>query len=272
MIVLAISVSMVLGFVLYFFVWRLMNQLAIQNVELVELNNLKNKFLGIAAHDLRNPLGVLKGYLSLILKGTIGKITDQQKDVLERMNQRSESMLALINDLLDISAIESGKMDLEKDRVNLASFLEEIRESNQLLAKPKSINLKLTLEPDLPDITIDRNRISQVMNNLISNGIKYSNQNTEILLSARSENKNIIISVADQGMGIPEDELFKLFADFSKTSVKPTAGEKSTGLGLAIVKRMVEAHGGHVWIDSSIGKGSTFSFSLPSNIKGNETD
>ena len=132
-----------------------------------------------------------------------------------------------------------------------------------LLAKGKSINLKLNLESNLPEISLDRNRISQVINNLITNAIKFSYPETEIALSAVRRGGEVIISVADQGQGIPPDEIPKLFADFTKTSVRPTGGEKSTGLGLAIAKRMVEAHKGRIWVESQVGKGSTFSFTLP---------
>ena len=142
-------------------------------------------------------------------------------------------------------------------------FLQEIWESNQLLAKTKSIDLKLTLKEPMPSVSFDAERISQVVTNLVSNAIKYSHPETTVTLSATTSGSRLQISVTDQGQGIPEDELPNLFKDFGRTSVKPTGGERSIGLGLAIVRRLVEAHGGRVWVRSEVGQGSTFCFSLP---------
>lgn len=231
--------------------------------QLSELNDIKNKFLGIAAHDLRNPISVIKGYLKLFMGGIVGDVAPKQQEIFVRMDRTCETMLALINDLLDVSAIEAGKLDLELNKVNLHDYLHDNHESNRLLAEAKSISLKLQIEPDLPEINIDEDRINQVINNLITNAIKFSYPDTEITLKAERNNNTIEISVADQGQGIPREEIPKVFAEFGRLSVRPTAGEKSTGLGLAIVKRMVEAHKGKIWVKSEQGKGSTFTFSLP---------
>ncbi len=119
------------------------------------------------------------------------------------------------------------------------------------------------IEGNLPQVRMDPERISQVVNNLISNAIKFSNPDTTITLGAKSVGGSVEVYVADQGLGIPQDEVDKVFAEFGKTSVRPTAGEPSTGLGLAIVKRMVETHGGRIWVESQEGRGSVFTFSLP---------
>jgi signal transduction histidine kinase len=230
---------------------------------LVELDEVKNRFLGIAAHDLRSPISVVKSYAILFLKGYVGPITDQQREILQKMDTVSEKMLALINDLLDVSAIEAGQLKLEMRQVDLATYLQECYAENILLAQAKSIELALELEPNLPQASLDPQRISQVINNLITNAIKFSYSNTTITLRAGAVDGQIRISVRDQGQGIPAEEMGKMFTDFGRTTVRPTAGEKSTGLGLAIVKRIVEAHGGRVWVDSQVGVGSTFTFSLP---------
>ena len=261
--ILAAAVSLVLAFVLYFFVWRLMNRLSAQYSELVELDALKSKFLGVAAHDLRSPLSVLKGYISLLRGGVLGDTSDQVQDVFDRMDKSTESMLALVSDLLDITTIESGKLDLRKERVEMDGFLREIHASAVLLAREKSIEIELILDEGLPEIALDRNRVSQVIMNLVTNAIKFSHSDTTVVLKAEREADGVRISVADRGQGIPPEEIAQLFVDFSRTSTKPTAGEKSTGLGLAIVKRIVEAHGGRAWVESLLGKGSTFSFRLP---------
>ncbi|MCX8037086.1 MAG: GAF domain-containing sensor histidine kinase [Candidatus Sumerlaeia bacterium] len=231
--------------------------------QLVELNDLKNKFLGIAAHDLRNPIAVIKSNAALLLGNYLGPLSDRHRKVLETINRTCQTMLALIDDLLDISAIESGRLELNCRETDLAEFLRECYESNRILGQSKNIELHLVLEPNLPRVCMDPNRIAQVVNNLITNAFKFSHPQTAVTLRARTCNGEVEISVADQGQGIPPEDLPKMFQHFSRTSVRPTAGEKSTGLGLAIVKRMVEAHGGRVWVESCVGLGSTFFFTLP---------
>ena len=231
--------------------------------QLLELNELKNKFLGMAAHDLRNPLSTLKGFLALFLTDVLGEITADQREVLNEMNQASDIMLGLINDLLDVTAIETGNLQLKRKPTNIPQFLRAIQASFRVHAKAKSIEIKLDLPVSLPVLHIDQARIKQVLTNLITNAVKYSYSHTFILLRVKVFEKEVWIAVKDQGQGIPVEEMKYLFKDFSRTSVKPTAGEKSIGLGLAITRRIVEAHGGIIWVDSEIGKGSTFTFSLP---------
>jgi hypothetical protein len=235
--------------------------------QLVELNQLKSKFLGIAAHDLRSPIAIVESYVQLFLGDYLGEVPDAQRDILQRMDKSCQTMLSLIDDLLDVTAIEAGRLELETREVDLAAFLQECHATHAMLAKAKSIELALDLEPDLPGVVMDPDRINQVLNNLITNAIKYSFPNTVITLRARAMGCEAAIAVQDQGQGIPESELPKMFTDFGRTSVRPTGGEKSIGLGLAIVKRMVEAHGGRICVESQVGVGSTFTFTLPLSKK-----
>jgi signal transduction histidine kinase len=223
---------------------------------LIELNELKNKFLGIAAHDLRNPIGAIHGYLIL------GEVPESQREIIERMDKICETMLDLVNNLLDVSAIESGQLQLKPLEMDLAEYLRESHEFNSLLAKAKSIEMKLELEPVLPKVVMDPNRINQVINNLVTNAIKFSHPKTAVTMRARVIGNEVEISVSDEGQGIPRAEISKIFTDFGRTTVRPTAGEKSVGLGLAIVKRIVDAHGGRIWVESEAGVGSTFTFTL----------
>jgi signal transduction histidine kinase len=231
--------------------------------QLVELNQLKNKFLGIAAHDLRSPISIVKSFAQLFLTGYLGEVSASQRDILERMDRSCETMLGLINDLLDVTAIEAGQLDLDLREVDLASYLRECQTTNAVLAKSKSIELALDLEPNLPHMMMDADRINQALNNLITNACKYSFPNTVVTLRAWVMDDDVAIAVQDQGQGIPKADLPKMFTEFGRTSVRPTGGEKSIGLGLAIVKRMVEAHGGRIWVESQVGVGSTFTFTLP---------
>jgi signal transduction histidine kinase len=228
-----------------------------------ELHQLKNKFLGMAAHDLRSPLTVMKGYLDLFLGGNLEAITDSQRAVMQRMFEASVTMLAFINELLNGNAIEAGCLELKLQKVDLAAFLRKCQESNSPLGKARSVSLDLDHESNLPEVKMDAHRVSQVLNNMITNAINYSNPNSRIRIHAQRAGQEVEISVSDQGQGIPEGELHKLFTDFGRTSARPTAGEKGAGLGLAIVKRMVEIHGGRVWAESKVGAGSKFTFTLP---------
>lgn len=231
--------------------------------QLLELNEIKNRFLGIAAHDLRNPIGVIKGYARLMLDGVLGEIGDQQGEFLQSIDQQCRKMLRLINDFLDVSAIEAGKLELRLQPVGLAEFLRETTASNQPLASAKRIELIEDWPANLPQIIMDPNRTEQVLNNLISNAIKFSHSETRVTVSAESSDAEAIVSVRDQGQGIPKADQSKLFSEFGRVGVQPTGGEKSTGLGLAIARRMIEAHGGRIWVDSQPGRGSLFSFALP---------
>ncbi len=230
---------------------------------LTELNQLKNHFLGIAAHDLRNPITVIKGYVDLALEGFLGELTAEQKDAFKVINRYSGTMLTLINDFLDVSTIESGHLDLRMKEIELEEYLKETHQFHNLLAKAKAIEISLELEQNLPKIHLDPDRISQVINNLVSNAVKFSPPNTQVTLQVKVEGNHVVISVQDQGQGIPSQEIPKLFSFYGKTAIRPTGGESSTGLGLAIAKKMVELHGGKIGVESVAGKGSKFYFSLP---------
>jgi len=233
--------------------------------QLLELNEIKNRFLAMAAHDLRSPIGVIRGYLDLFIGGYMTGIPEEHKVIMSTMRKACDGMLVLIDDLIDISVIEAGRLELNLQEVDLAGYLETYHTTGKALAGSKSIQIGLDLEPDLPKIRIDVNRIGQVLNNLLSNAIKFSHPGTSITIQARKRDDQVEVSVIDQGQGIPEAELSRIFTDFSRTSVKPTGGEKSTGLGLAISRRIVEAHGGTIRVESKVGRGSEFTFKLPRN-------
>ena len=172
-------------------------------------------------------------------------------------------MLKLINDLLDVAKIESGRLDLELATGDLCGQIEENLTMNRMLAEKKGIRLDFAPECGVPLFRFDPGKIEQVLNNLISNAIKFSAPGTAVTVQASRVNDSVVVSVRDHGQGIPAEELDKLFKPFGKTTVRSTAGEKSTGLGLAICRKIVEGHGGRIWAESEVGKGSTFSFSLP---------
>ncbi len=235
-----------------------------QQIELQALNELKNHCLGMAAHDLRTPLTGIMGISELLAGQLSPLLTEKQSRFFDMLLASSQFMIGMVNDLLDMSAIESGHLTIERRMVDITVPIERIVEINGMFASPKNISIAISCQEQLPHVYADINRIEQVINNLLSNAIKYSQPGTDITVRLLHENNEVIISVADQGPGIPEKEQHKLFQAFGKTSVKPTSKkESSTGLGLLIVRKIMEAHDGRVWLLSEHGKGTEFFFSLP---------
>lgn len=242
---------------------NLTRELQKKNIQLDQLNQLKNQFLGMAAHDLRNPISSILSFSEFVIESNDYDLSDELRRIMEMIKKSSEFMLNLLEELLDVVKIESGKLNLNYERVDLEKILRKNIEINALLAANKKIKLVLDIPETLPETEIDVIKIDQVLNNLISNAVKYSHNNTTVTIGAFSTGRDILISVQDQGLGIPGNELDKIFVPFSKISVKGTAGEKSTGLGLSIVKRIVTGHLGRIWVESEVNKGSTFYFTLP---------
>jgi signal transduction histidine kinase len=242
---------------------RLHAELSERNEELQALDEQKNQFLGMAAHDLRNPLGVIGSYSTLLLDDDVPLSDEKRRRFLGTIQASSQFMLTLINDLLDISAIESGRLELRTERTDLGPLLRYNISLNETLAAEKEIAIDLEVEEDLPAVPLDAEKFEQVLNNLLSNAVKFSHPGSRIQVRASREGDLITICVADQGQGIPAEEQVKLFRPFGRTSVRSTSGEKSTGLGLAIVKRIVEGHGGHIAVESEVGHGTTFRVCLP---------
>lgn len=232
------------------------------NHELLALNQLKNKFLGIAAHDLRNPLSSIGGLSEILLTGAMGEVTNEQKEFLSIINTASNDMLTLVNDLLDVSVIESGKLDLRLESGPLKQLIEDRIRVSHIVAERKKIALHTSLS-DIPDTLFDPNRIAQVFDNLLGNAIKFSPQGSNIHISLSADAGTAKVSVRDEGQGIPPEEQAMLFGEFQRLSVQPTGGERSTGLGLAIVKKIIDAHKGVLEVESKVGQGSTFSFRIP---------
>ena len=238
-------------------------ELAKKNAELARLNDQKNQFLGIAAHDLRNPLDVILTYSRFLLDAAAPRLTREQVEFVHTIRSSSEFMLRLVNDLLDISRIEAGKLQLDLEPVDLAALLRRNAALNRVLAERKSIHLLLFEEAEVPPFALDASKIEQVLNNLIGNAIKFSPPGGLVEVRLARAGPEAVVSVADTGPGIPAAEREQLFRPFGKTSAKGTAGEKGAGLGLAIVQKIVLGHGGRIWVESEPGRGSTFYVALP---------
>jgi signal transduction histidine kinase len=232
-----------------------------KNVELAKLNALKNQFLGMAAHDLRNPLHGILAYSSLILEDAEA-LNAEQIEFIIVIHDQTQYMANLVNDLLDVATIESGKLQLDLQPVDLVKIAQTNLNRNRLIAARKNITIDLQAD-SIPMALFDAAKMEQVLDNLTTNAIKYSPPGSHIQIRLQTSAEEILLSVQDEGPGIPPDEMKKLFKAFQKTSVKSTGGEKSTGLGLAIVKRIVVGHGGRIWVESQLGQGSTFYVAVP---------
>ena len=230
------------------------------------LNEQKNKFLGIAAHDLRNPLASIRGFSELILGDASRPLSRHQKEFLGFIRTLSNEMLQLVNDLLDVSVIESGKVDLNPKTGSLSRLVGEWVRINRMVATKKKITIHQDLAR-LPEFRFDPGRIAQVVDNLLSNAIKFSNPGSKVYVSLRLRDalnsSAATLSVRDEGPGISGEDLAKMFGEFQKLSARPTGGEKSIGLGLSIVKKIVEAHNGSITVESTPGSGATFHVTLP---------
>lgn len=236
------------------------SRLAEHNAELEALNAQKNRFLGMAAHDLRNPLISIKGFSDLLLKKRIP--AGQIDELLGIIHHLSQEMLSLIDDLLTISRIESSQFDIRLEVHDLVKLVYQRIKYSELQAANKQMTI-VRPAPFVLNCVYDEARISQVMDNLLSNAIKYSYPNTVITVEVHSQADWVEVAVQDQGQGLSPEQQLRLFDEFGHVGNKPTGGESSTGLGLAIVKKIIEAHGGQIGVKSTVGKGSRFFFRLP---------
>ena len=241
----------------------------LQNRALVEqlskANADKNKFLGMCAHDLRNPLASIRGLAEFLHDGSVGPLNAEQKDLLETIHGASQSMLVLVNELLDVSAIEAGELKLHLEPEELAALIGKSVVLMNMEAAKKNTVVNFAPAAAVPKFALDIAKMRQVVDNLLSNAIKYSPPGSTItvILGADVGRGVCTFAVQDQGPGIPEGERDRLFKDFGRLSVKPTGGEKSTGLGLAICRKIVEAHRGTITADNLPAGGCEFRVVLP---------
>ncbi|MDA8403198.1 MAG: response regulator [Desulfobacteraceae bacterium] len=229
--------------------------------ELTNNNQMKNKFIGIVAHDLRNPLISIRGFSELLIKDS-QNFTSEQNEFLDIIHTTSRNMLAMINDLLDISRIESGNMLLDLQPGALKVMILERIQIVSLQAAKKHITIHKDLST-IPEIVFDHHRMGQAVDNLVTNAIKFSPSGSNVYIKLKKVKSNVHFDVTDEGPGIPQEEQHLLFSEFHRLSVRPTGGETSTGLGLTIAKKIIEAHNGKIEFESREGRGSTFRLILP---------
>jgi signal transduction histidine kinase len=244
-------------------------ELVKSNAALARANQDKSRLIGMATHDLRNPMGAIRSMSEMLMDRELSLDHDKRTELLERIRRSSDFMLALIDEMLQLTTLDAGEVRLDPETVDLGALIRGSVAVQSVLADEKQIRISTQIAPDVPPIVVDARKIEQVLYNLIGNAIKFSHAGGTIDVRLRAETVSagstpcVWISVQDQGPGIPEHEMTRLFQPFARTSVRPSGGEPSTGLGLAIAERIVRAHDGRIWCDSEVGVGTTFHVSLP---------
>lgn len=240
-----------------------MRELEEANRRLVELDRLRTHFLAIASHDLKAPLAAVQSYLGVLLGGFVGELTARQREMLSRSSLRIKELLNLINDLLDATRIEAGQIVQEMKEIELAPVVEAALENVRSQAEEKGLKIEAALPEGLPPVRASARRLEQVLTNLLNNAVKFTPQGGEVRLEVEACGDHLRVTVRDTGVGIPPEELPRIFEEFYRGK---GAEGKGAGLGLAIARKIVEAHGGRIWAESpdpATGRGSRFTFTLP---------
>ena len=234
--------------------------------QLARADKHKSEFLANMSHELRTPLNAILGYTELILDRIYGEVPEQIDDVLKRLEKNGRHLLSLINDVLDLSKIEAGRFKLSLNDYSMVELIQTVSASVEALAEEKNLAMRLNLAEDLPIGKGDDQRLAQVLLNLLGNAIKFTEEG-EIVVGAEVSGHSFLVSVSDTGTGISEEDLLIVFKEFQQVDGSSTKTKGGTGLGLSISKKIIEMHGGRIWVTSEIDKGSTFYFSLPIRVE-----
>jgi len=238
----------------------------------VEVDRMKSEFVSTASHELRTPMTSIKGYADLLLMGAMGPLTEGQEHFLGIIKSNVDRLVMLVNDLLDLSRIETGRMELKLQPLHLGRVVSDVVASIQGLSSRKKLNLQVQIEPDLPVVRGDYQRLVQVVTNLVDNACRYTPDGGEVTVSVYTIDGAVQVDVTDTGIGISPEDQEKIFDRFFRADHPLVRDTRGTGLGLPIVKSLVEMHGGRVWVKSEPGKGSTFSFTIPLSRLDDERD
>src|SRR5262249_49960549 len=242
------------------------DRLSQSNEDLKRANRLKSEFLANMSHELRTPLNAIIGFSELLQESTFGDLNGDQRAFVRDIHAGGKHLLNLINDILDLSKIESGRMSVPRDECDLPAILRETLTVIRPLALKKGLQLEAIPDPASSVVWADAGKIKQVMYNLLSNAVKFTDEGGSITVDARADGKDLVVSVSDTGIGIAPDAPGHIFEESSRVDGARTRRHEGTGLGLALVKRLVGMHGGEVSVKSRIGKGSCFRFRLPGAV------
>ena len=241
---------------------RLFDEIRDKSRQLEEASQHKSQFLANMSHELRTPLNAILGYTELMADGAYGEPSEKMLGILKRLEANGRHLLGLINDVLDLSKIEAGQLVLELSDYSVQDIAQTIRSTLEPLAADKKLAFKVEMAPELPAGHGDGRRLTQVLINLVGNAIKFTDAG-EVVIKAEANNGSFYVSVRDTGPGISAADQTRLFQEFQQADNAITKKKGGTGLGLAISKRIIEMHGGKIWVESQPGQGSTFAFSLP---------
>ena len=242
---------------------RVNNELRHANDELTHLDQLKSDFMATMSHELRTPLTSIIGYSDMLLSGMTGELDEKQNSFIESILKNGETLLNLINDILDLTKIEAGKLELRREAVDLRAALLGVLPVVKPRAAEKHIKVSTFLPTDLPSVDADPGKLNQILLNLLTNAIKYTPDSGSVSVEARHLENMAEIWVTDTGVGIAKEDHERIFQRFTQVDSSTTRSQGGTGLGLAITKELVELHGGHIRVQSQLGKGSSFVFAIP---------
>jgi signal transduction histidine kinase len=242
---------------------RLVGEIRDKSQQLEVANKHKSEFLANMSHELRTPLNAIIGFSEVLLERMFGELNEKQDDYLKDIHSSGRHLLTLINDILDLSKIEAGRMELEPSTFDLASALSNAMTLVRERAQRHGITLEQQVDPQLGEVTADERKFKQILVNLLSNAVKFTPDGGRIDVNARREEDNVVIAVHDTGIGIAAQDQAAVFEEFRQVGRDYTNKQEGTGLGLTLTKKFVELHGGRIWLDSEPGKGSTFTFTIP---------
>jgi signal transduction histidine kinase len=235
-----------------------------KNKKLKELDELKSNFVANVSHEFKTPLALIKESISIILEEITGKINQEQRNVLEICKNSSERLIRLVTDLLDVSKIEAGKIQMKREEIDIASIVNEVLKSYEIELVKRNINLKISIPAKKFCVWGDKDRIAQVIMNLLSNAVKHTSAKGNILVKIKQRKIDIVFEISDDGIGIPKKDIEKIFNKFEKVTSNKKEG---TGLGLPITKDIVELHKGSIKVESVYRKGTKFTVVLPKDLR-----
>jgi len=238
-------------------------ELALANEKLKKIDKLKSEFVSAVSHELRTPLTSIKGYAAILMAGKLGEVPTSVKERLDKINKHSDSLTKLVNDLLDISRIESGRVEMRLEELDLKGSIEIVADIMAPQIKEKAIEFTVDLPEKAPSCLVDKTQLERVLTNLLGNAIKFTPEKGRISVGVKEKKDFLQVDIQDSGLGISEDNLANIFEEFYRVDNPINQNVKGTGLGLSLVKHIVEAHKGRIWANSKPGKGTTFSFTIP---------